>query len=134
MLFRSLLEKHKYDDAVIYGHALEGNYHFIINQAFDTQESIQRYENMMNDVITLVVDKYHGSLKAEHGTGRNMAPFVEKEWGNKAFNVMKSIKQLFDPQNILNPGVIFNDDPKCHIKNLKPLPKLHPLVDKSISK
>ncbi|MDD3405280.1 MAG: FAD-binding and (Fe-S)-binding domain-containing protein [Paludibacteraceae bacterium] len=129
---QKLLEKHKYDDAVIYGHALEGNYHFIINQAFDTQESIQRYENMMNDVITLVVDKYHGSLKAEHGTGRNMAPFVEKEWGNKAFNVMKSIKQLFDPQNILNPGVIFNDDPKCHIKNLKPLPKLHPLVDKCI--
>lgn len=129
---QALLEKHRYDDAVIYGHALEGNYHFIINQAFDTPESIQRYDNLMNDVIEMVVEKYHGSLKAEHGTGRNMAPFVEKEWGKEAFEVMKSIKRLFDPQNILNPGVIFNDDPQCHIKNLKPLPKLHPIVDKCI--
>lgn len=129
---QALLEKHHYDDAVIYGHALEGNYHFIINQAFDTPAAVQRYEEMMNDVITMVVDKYQGSLKAEHGTGRNMAPFVKKEWGEKAYNVMKAIKQLFDPENILNPGVIFNDDPKCHIKNLKPLPKLHPLVDKCI--
>ena len=108
---QALLEKHHYDDAVIYGHALEGNYHFIINQAFDTPASVQRYEEMMNDVITMVVDKYQGSLKAEHGTGRNMAPFVKKEWGEKAYNVMKAIKQLFDPENILNPGVIFNATP-----------------------
>ena len=76
----------------------------------------------MNDVIALVVDKYDGSLKAEHGTGRNMAPFVEYEWGKEAFEVMKEVKKLFDPKNLMNPGVIFNDDPKCHLKNLKPLP------------
>lgn len=129
---QQLLEHHHYDDAVIYGHALEGNYHFIINQRFDTQDEINRYETLMNDVAHLVVDHYDGSLKAEHGTGRNMAPFVEREWGKEAFQLMKEVKQLFDPNNIFNPGVIFNDDPKCHISNLKPLPQCHPLIDRCI--
>ena len=129
---QQLLEHHHYDDAVIYGHALEGNYHFIINQRFDTQDEINRYEALMNDVAHLVVDHYDGSLKAEHGTGRNMAPFVEREWGKEAFQLMKEVKQLFDPNNIFNPGVIFNDDPKCHISNLKPLPQCHPLIDRCI--
>jgi D-lactate dehydrogenase len=129
---QDLLKRHGYDDACIYGHALEGNYHFIINQSFGSDEEVKRYEDLMNDVIALVVDKYDGSLKAEHGTGRNMAPFVEYEWGRTAFEVMKAVKQLFDPKNILNPGVIFNDDPKCHIKNFKPLPPANPHIDKCI--
>ena len=129
---QGLLERHGYDDACIYGHALEGNYHFIINQSFGSDEEVKRYGDLMNDVIALVIDKYDGSLKAEHGTGRNMAPFVEYEWGKAAFEVMKSVKKLFDPKNILNPGVIFNDDPKCHIKNFKPLPLTNPHVDKCI--
>jgi D-lactate dehydrogenase len=86
----------------------------------------------MDDVATMVVDHYDGSLKAEHGTGRNMAPYVEREWGADAFRLMKEVKQLFDPNNIFNPGVIFNDDPKCHISNLKPLPQCHPLIDRCI--
>ncbi|KAA6312149.1 putative FAD-linked oxidoreductase, partial [termite gut metagenome] len=89
-------------------------------------------EALMNDVLKLVVDKYDGSLKAEHGTGRNMAPFVKYEWGETAYEVMKAVKQLFDPKNLLNPGVIFNDDPQCHIKNFKPLPLTNPHVDKCI--
>ena len=129
---QELLEKHGYADACIYGHALEGNYHFIINQSFDTEEQIARYENLMNEVKTLVVDKYDGSLKAEHGTGRNMAPFVKDEWGETAFNLMKEIKELFDPRNLINPGVIFNDDPHCHIKNFKPMPLTNRHVDKCI--
>ena len=129
---QQLLERHHYDDAVIYGHALEGNYHFIINQRFDSQDKINRYEALMDDVATMVVDHYDGSLKAEHGTGRNMAPYVEREWGTDAFSLMKEVKHLFDPRNIFNPGVIFNDDPKCHISNLKPLPQCHPLIDRCI--
>ncbi|WP_289746433.1 FAD-binding and (Fe-S)-binding domain-containing protein [uncultured Bacteroides sp.] len=121
---QQLIARHGYDDACIYGHALEGNYHFIINQSFSTQAEVRRYENLMNDIKTLVVDKYDGSLKAEHGTGRNMAPFVRHEWGDDAYKVMKAVKELFDPQGLLNPGVIFNDDPQCHIKNFKPLPLL----------
>ena len=129
---QDLLAKHGYDDACIYGHALEGNYHFIINQSFDTQEEIDRYEALMNDVVHLVVDKYDGSLKAEHGTGRNMAPFVEYEWGSEAFKIMKEVKNLFDPKGLLNPGVIFNSDPRCHLKHFKPLPLMNPKVDKCI--
>lgn len=121
---QQLIARHGYDDACIYGHALEGNYHFIINQSFGTDAEVKRYENLMNDVKTLVVDKYDGSLKAEHGTGRNMAPFVKQEWGEAAFDIMQAVKQLFDPKNLLNPGVIFNDDPQCHIKHFKPLPLL----------
>ena len=127
-----LLEDYGYDDSCIYGHALEGNYHFIISQAFDTQDEIKRYENLMRAVVELVIDKYDGSLKAEHGTGRNMAPFVKKEWGEKAYRVMLDVKQLFDPKGILNPGVIFNDDPKCFIKNLKPMPLTNDNVNKCI--
>ena len=121
-----LLDKHGYDDSCIYGHALEGNFHFIINQSFDSDEEVQRYKDMINDVGELVVKKYDGSLKAEHGTGRNMAPFVEYEWGTEAYEVMKEIKRIFDPCNLLNPGVIFNDDPECCFKNFKALPLLRP--------
>ena len=129
---QALLARHGYEDACIYGHALEGNYHFILNQSFHTDEEVKRYEDLMNDVKTLVVDKYDGSLKAEHGTGRNMAPFVRYEWGDDAFELMKSVKQLFDPKILMNPGVIFNDDPKCHIKHFKPLPLTNPKVDRCI--
>ena len=129
---QQMLEKHGYPDACIYGHALEGNYHFIINQSFDTREQVAQYESLMNEIKTLVVDKYDGSLKAEHGTGRNMAPFVQYEWGEKAFALMKEIKSLFDPKNLLNPGVIFNDDPHCHIRHFKPMPLTNEHVDKCI--
>ena len=121
-----LLDRHGYDDSCIYGHALEGNFHFIINQSFDSQAEVARYKAMINDVGELVVKKYDGSLKAEHGTGRNMAPFVEYEWGSKAYEIMKRIKHAFDPDCLLNPGVIFNDDPECCFKNFKALPLLEP--------
>lgn len=127
-----LLEECGYDDACIYGHALEGNYHFVIAQAFDTQEEIDKYRHLMEKIETLVVDKYNGSLKAEHGTGRNMAPFVEKEWGSKVWELMKRVKRAFDPNNLLNPGVIFNDDPECFIHGMKPLPLTNPHVDRCI--
>ena len=126
----NLIEECGYDDACIYGHAFEGNYHFVIAQAFNSQADIDKYRHLIEKIVHLVVDKYDGSLKAEHGTGRNMAPFVEKEWGEKAFAIMKRIKYAFDPDNILNPGVIFNDDPECYLRNIKPLP----LVDKDVDK
>ena len=119
-----LIADHGYKDACIYGHAFEGNYHFIINQLFSTDSEVQRYAAMMRDVARLVVEEYDGSLKAEHGTGRNMAPFVKQEWGEEAYAAMRELKAIFDPGNLLNPGVIFNDDPECFIKNFKPLPEL----------
>ena len=123
---------HHYPDAVIYGHALDGNWHFILNQRFDTPEAVAQYDGMMHRVVALVTEKYDGSLKAEHGTGRNMAPFVRREWGDAAYALMKDVKALFDPDGILNPGVIFNEDEGSYVRNLKPLPRLDPLVDRCI--
>ena len=120
----ALLDRHGYDDSCIYGHALEGNFHFIINQSFDSPEEVARYGAMIDDVARMVVGRYDGSLKAEHGTGRNMAPYVEYEWGHKAFGIMKEVKAAFDPEGILNPGVIFNDDPACHLRDFKAMPLL----------
>ena len=121
---QKLIADHGYRDACIYGHAFEGNYHFIINQLFSDESEVQRYAGMMRDVARLVVEEYDGSLKAEHGTGRNMAPFVKYEWGEEAFGAMRELKEIFDPHYLLNPGVIFNDDPECFIKHFKPLPEL----------
>lgn len=127
----ALLDRFGYDDSCIYGHALEGNYHFIINQSLSTSEEVERYRRLIEAVAELVVDRYDGSLKAEHGTGRNMAPFVEREWGSKAYAMMRRVKQAFDGENLLNPGVIFNDDDECFLKNFKSLPILAPAEDAS---
>ncbi len=121
-----------YTEALIFGHALEGNLHFVFTQAFDNQAEIDRYENLMDRVADLVVGKYDGSLKAEHGTGRNMAPYVEQEWGPEAYALMWQIKRLFDPENLINPGVLLNRDRQVHLQNLKPLPPADPLIDKCI--
>ena len=129
---QQLFIEHNYPEAVIYGHALEGNYHFILNQRFDSPEAIAQYDGMMRAVVDLVVDKYHGSLKAEHGTGRNMAPFVRREWGDDAYELMREVKKLFDPENIMNPGVIFNEDPHSYIEHIKPLPEVHEMIDRCI--
>ena len=87
-----LFKKHHYFNAIIFGHAKDGNIHFVITQSFNTSAEIESYDQFMREVISLVVEKYDGSLKAEHGTGRNMAPFVETEWGGDAYAIMKKIK------------------------------------------
>ena len=129
---QGLLEKYGYSEAIIFGHALEGNLHFVFTQDFGDPKEVERYSNLMDDVTAMVVDRYDGSLKAEHGTGRNMAPFVEMEWGKDAYRLMQDIKRIFDPKTLLNPGVILNPDPKAHLKDLKPLPAAHEVVDKCI--
>ncbi len=129
---QSLLDKHGYHEAIIFGHALEGNLHFVFTQDFGQASEVERYGRFMDEICHMVVDKYDGSLKAEHSTGRNMAPYVELEWGSEAYQLMKRIKEILDPDNILNPGVILNDDPQVHLENLKAMPAVDPLVDKCI--
>jgi D-lactate dehydrogenase len=129
---QQLFSKWGYNEAVIFGHALMGNLHFVFTQNFNTDKEVERYKNFMEDISQLVVFKYNGALKAEHGTGRNMAPYVELEWGAEAYMLMKRIKAIFDPENLLNPGVILNDDPLVHLKNLKPIPVAHEKIDACI--
>ena len=128
----SLFKKYHYDEAIIFGHALDGNLHFVFTQAFETQSEITRYSKFMDEVAQLVAVEYQGSLKAEHGTGRNMAPYIELEWGADGYQLMQRIKSIFDPKGILNPGVIINDDKESHLKDLKLMPAADELIDKCI--
>lgn len=128
----ALFDKHAYDEAILFGHALEGNLHFVFTQGFNSPEEVARYQAFMDDVAQLVAVKFGGSLKAEHGTGRNMAPFVELEWGSDAYQLMWQLKRLLDPNGILNPDVVLSEDPQIHLKHLKPLPAADEIVDKCI--
>ncbi|HKM12717.1 MAG TPA: FAD-binding and (Fe-S)-binding domain-containing protein [Bacteroidales bacterium] len=130
MKLREIFERDGYGDAVIFGHAMDGNLHFVFNQNFSEDKEVEKYRIFMEDITKMVVSQYDGSLKAEHGTGRNMAPFLEMEWGREAYRLMKEVKDIFDPKGILNPGVIINADPKAHISNLKPIPSTREVVDK----
>lgn len=129
---QELFVKYDYHEAIIFGHALAGNLHFVFTQAFDTDEEVERYSGFMDAVAQLVAVDYKGSLKAEHGTGRNMAPYVELEWGRDGFELMQQIKRIFDKQGVLNPGVIINEDHDSHIQNLKAMPAADELIDKCI--
>ncbi len=129
---QAMFAKYGYDEAIIFGHALEGNLHFVFTQAFEEQNEIARYEKFMAEVAQQVAVTYKGSLKAEHGTGRNMAPFVELEWGKDAYDLMWEIKGIFDLKGLLNPGVILNLDGKIHLKNFKAMPQSDALIDSCI--
>jgi D-lactate dehydrogenase len=126
---RALLDSHGYEDAVIFGHALAGNLHFQMGDDFSKPGQDEKFDHFSRDLSELVSVRYGGSLKAEHGTGRAIAPFVAAEWGEKAYAVMHRIKQMFDPEGILNPGVLLNADDKIHVKNLKLMPLADPVVD-----
>ncbi len=127
---QGLFKKYAYHNAIIFGHAKDGNIHFVVTQAFNTESEVKRYHDFLNEVVSLVVNKYDGTLKAEHGTGRNMAPFVETEWGPELYALMKSLKNIVDPENLLNPGVIINSNKNAHITHLKDLPQVEEEVDR----
>jgi D-lactate dehydrogenase len=129
---QALLVRHDYPDGIVFGHAKDGNIHFILSQSFNDAASIAQYERFTDDLVAMVVDRYDGALKAEHGTGRNMAPFVLREWGAEAYAIMREVKRLVDPDGILNPGVLLNDDPRVHLANLKSLPLIEDEVDRCI--
>lgn len=126
---QALFVKHGYHEAIIFGHAKDGNLHFVLTPSFEDEANIRRYAAFIDDVVALVVERYDGALKAEHGTGRNMAPFVEQEWGRQAYALMARLKNLLDPHNMLNPGVIVNDDPHAHLNDLKTWARVEEEVD-----
>jgi D-lactate dehydrogenase len=120
---QGLLGEHGFLPGVA-GHASAGNLHFMLTPDFSKPEDLERYEAFMAKLVELIVGKYDGSLKAEHGTGINMAPYVEREWGGRATELMWRIKQLADPDRVLAPGVVLNRDPDVHLRNLKTTPTI----------
>jgi D-lactate dehydrogenase len=128
---QALFPKHGYH-GIVFGHASAGNLHFLITPSLNTESETRRFDGFMKDMVSLIVDKYDGSLKAEHGTGRNIAPFVENEWGTKLTSLMWKLKRLADPHNILSPGVMLSKNSEEHLRNLHTVPTVESEVDRCI--
>jgi D-lactate dehydrogenase len=131
-LLQELFRQFNYAHAIVFGHAKDGNLHFVVSQSVATPEDIALFAAFNDALAELIIHRCQGALKAEHGTGRQVAPYVEAEWGSEAYEVMKTLKALVDPDNIVNPGVILNEDRQCHLKNLKSLPVVEEEVDKCV--
>jgi D-lactate dehydrogenase len=129
---QKLFTAYEYESPVIWGHVFDGNVHFVLTPDFSRPAEVKKYQRFMDAVVDLVVARYNGSLKAEHGTGRNMAPFVAREWGPELYAVMREIKALFDPEGLLNPGCLIDDDPQGHVRHFKAMPVADPVVDTCI--
>ncbi|WP_105036896.1 FAD-binding and (Fe-S)-binding domain-containing protein [Cryobacterium aureum] len=126
-----LFDAYDYEESVIFGHAKDGNIHFMLNEHFDDQTSLARYARFTEEMVCLVLGN-NGSLKAEHGTGRIMAPFVQRQYGDELYTVMRELKALFDPTGLLNPGVILSDNPQSYMANLKLAPVVEGEVDRCV--
>ena len=120
-----------YEDAVIFGHAKDGNIHFMLTDRFETDEQLARYATFTEAMVDLVL-AYGGSLKAEHGTGRVMAPFVRRQFGDELYEVMREVKRLLDPRGLLNPGVVLTEDPLAHLQHIKLTPTVEAEVDRCV--
>ena len=129
---QELFARFGYDNALVFGHAKDGNLHFLVSQSIATAEDIAAFGAFNDALAALVIGRFDGAIKAEHGTGRQVAPYVEQEWGPAAYQVMVDLKRLLDPANIVNPGVILNEDKEIHLKNLKSLPVVEAEVDKCV--
>lgn len=127
---RIMFVRYGYATAAIFGHVLDGNIHFVLTPNFTIAAELTAYDQFMHEFTELVANKYHGSLKAEHGSGRNVAPFARLEWGEQCWEIMWRIKEIFDPQNILNPEVKLTRDNTLHMHNLKELPAVDEQIDK----
>ncbi|MEW1973552.1 FAD-binding and (Fe-S)-binding domain-containing protein [Microbacterium profundi] len=126
-----LFAKHDYEGSVIFGHAKDGNVHFLLNERFDDPASVARYRLFTADLVDLVLAQ-GGSLKAEHGTGRIMAPFVRRQYGDFLTDIMWDVKRLLDPDGILNPGVVLSDDDESYLHDLKRVPTVESEVDRCV--
>ncbi|MGW6460621.1 FAD-binding and (Fe-S)-binding domain-containing protein [Streptomyces sp. NPDC055078] len=126
-----LFRTHRYEESVVFGHAKDGNLHFMINERFDDPAGLHRYAAFTEDMVDLVLG-LGGTLKAEHGTGRIMAPFVRRQYGDELYDVMGEIKALLDPRKILNPGVLLSDTDDSYLADLKVTPAVEPEVDRCV--
>ncbi|MFD2762872.1 FAD-binding and (Fe-S)-binding domain-containing protein [Micromonospora eburnea] len=126
-----LFARHRYEQSVIFGHAKDGNLHFLLNERFSGGVAPARYAEFTEEMVDLVLG-HGGTLKAEHGTGRVMAPYVRRQFGDELYAVMREVKRLCDPDGVLNPGVLLSDDPEIHLRHLKTVPTVEPEVDRCV--
>lgn len=91
---------------VVFGHAGDGNLHPNIICDKNDKEEMRRVEQAVAEIFTTAVE-LGGTLSGEHGIGLMKAPFMEMELGATGLDMMKRIKDVWDPNNIMNPGKIF---------------------------
>jgi glycolate oxidase len=91
---------------VSFGHAGDGNIHFNIMLDKKNEAELKKAEGAVEALFDYTL-RLGGTISGEHGIGITKAPYLAKEIGNDAMNLMKKIKKLFDPNGILNPGKIF---------------------------
>ncbi len=92
---------------------------------------VEKYRDFTEDMVAAVL-RHEGTLKAEHGTGRVMAPFVERQWGAELYDVMKTVRKLGDPNGVLNPGTLLTDDSEGHMQHFKMMPPVDEWVDRCV--
>ena len=106
-------------DSVFYAHIATGEIHFrpLIN--FKDPKDVELFNTLMNEVAALV-KKYRGSMSGEHGDGRARGKFIPFMLGDQCYEMVKSVKKAWDPDNIFNPGKIVDTPPIT--ENLRVIP------------
>ena len=129
--FVEILHKYGFTKSGVHGHALHGNIHFSIPLRINDPRAISDVAKVIEEVAVIVVG-LGGALKAEHGTGRAVAPFMRLEWGEELVKVMYDLKGIIDPLGIMNPDVLLNEDPNCHLSGMKYAVAVDAIVDTCI--
>jgi D-lactate dehydrogenase (cytochrome) len=101
-----ILAKHKYSYSIL-GHVADANFHCFIVTDPDKPEELQEVRHITHE-ITMKMIEMGGTCTGEHGIGSGKIDALVAETGAPAVNLMRSIKQALDPNNILNPGKVFN--------------------------
>src|SRR5205807_1544302 len=110
MLLVGLTHRHS-TVAGIYGHIGDGNTHY--RPLFDPTDpaDFERMRALREEFDDAVLDRFHGAPSGEHGIGRLRAETLPRVWGPEVYEVMRATKRALDPQDLLNPGVLFSEDP-----------------------
>lgn len=116
----------KYDITVSsFGHAGDGELHIRPFLDLSDPEDIEKMMAIANDVFTLAWS-LGGSVSGEHAVGLVRAAFVRQQYGDDYYELLCKIKNIFDPNGLMNPGKIINDDPDVMVKNLRRAKKILP--------
>ncbi|RRD48994.1 FAD-binding oxidoreductase [Arachnia propionica] len=115
---RGLLVKHSFTTEGITT-TPDGCIRYALTVDLDDAATQRRFRRYRRDVVALI-RAHGGSLRAHHGTGRAMSPFMLDQFGDELFEVMREVKHTFDPAMILGPGILLTDDPLTHTRDLRP--------------
>jgi anaerobic glycerol-3-phosphate dehydrogenase C subunit len=112
-----IAEKYKMP-LVYYGHAGDGEMHIRPYLDLSKPDDIETLKKIAAEVFELAWS-LGGTISGEHADGLVRTPFIKRQYGDEFYELLRQVKNIFDPQGIMNPGKIINDDPDIMTKNLK---------------